>query len=35
MFLDWGWKGVVGGLSCVPAGKDHNCVRKGSFLAIV
>ena len=33
MFLDWGWKGVVGGLACVPAGIGHHCVRKGSFLA--
>ena len=24
---------VVGGLACVPAGKSHHCVRKGSFLA--
>ena len=23
----------MGGLSCVPAGKGHHCVRKGLFLA--
>ena len=33
MFLDWGWKRVVGGLACVPSGKGRHSVWKGSFLA--